>query len=900
MKKLFTLTVVLVAIALSATAQNHRKWDFTNWSAKTIDNLTAEAAKGVTGGSWSDTEKADGSNNTGGNCFWSYADANVGSDGLMANGELIAETEGLVFNTAYVNRRSLAIAVNYPSTSLGEYAGPAYLWLGGGNAKSASARILCFTIPKVAVGQKITIVAESHKPSDARGVSLFVGSVTDDANQIGESFKPKTQESYTWEGWTLPTGATANDDGTVDILVYNTNGCHIYSIEVGEAAENTKILYLYTGDQAAEGALATLQGMANVDITATDVASTTITAEELQQYSVTVISPSVPAANAAVAVVKEALPFTPIVNLNNALYPAWGYGEAVVAAEGIGVVNNAGSKLLSGVSVENVEGVNIVALSEGSLPAVKLGEYFKDDDVVLTSYVEAGEGDVLAHVHNATHNGYVYLPWSDGSAALLSNAVNMMTNSKAAVTAAGKPTISFEYKNMETIVTISSTAPKAEIFYTTDGTEPDAGSTPYTEPFAITEAGVTVKAVARGEGFLLSEAASEAVVLKQQVTTPQIAVTQVGNTAVVELSCETPDVYIYYNYEASNDSLKSTRYLKPITLMTDKAISVFAVGGSYAPSEVATQQVTVAQPLKFGETLASMDANKAEYYDAPIAASAVGASDSKVAYFFTWGKTKTAYPYYDTTAEPVSTTTDPETGDVVNVYPKSAEQTYDFQNGWGVRSRGQIVCTEITIKPAALTVGTHDGLGVSSSYAAATVDEAEFADTYPCTDFYVNLSEWNTADPKSAMIYTTKKVKGPFAVITYISNGNASTGPTLVLETGQDIAGDATETEWQQFGEPLVCDQGQRLYRKYVRIYEGTDEVYLRLRDAEKGSKAGVYNIYVVSLEGSNIITTGITDVADKAQQGVRSAAIYTLSGQRVDAPRRGIYIQNGRKVVIK
>ena len=164
MKRFFTLTTLLLLV-LSVSAQGYRKWDFTNWSAATIANLQAEATKGVTGGSWSDTEKADGSNPQPGNCYWSYGEANVIDGTLCANGAAIAETDGLLFTPAYVAKRSLAIAVNYPSTSLGNYAGPQYLWLGGGNAKSASARIVCFTIPKVKIGQKITFVVESHAVS---------------------------------------------------------------------------------------------------------------------------------------------------------------------------------------------------------------------------------------------------------------------------------------------------------------------------------------------------------------------------------------------------------------------------------------------------------------------------------------------------------------------------------------------------------------------------------------------------------------------------------------------------------------------------------------------------------------------------------------------------------------
>ena len=202
------------------------RWDFTKWSDATIENLKADAAASSLEG-WSDIEKvkdAEAGNPapeaTADKCFWL---TNAEGGDLKANGVLIEELKGLIFGATYSNNRSLAIAVDYPSTSLGDYAGPQYLWLGGGGKKMA-----CFTIPNVKVGEDITMVVESHKPSDARGVELYVGSVAPE-NKIGESFKPTTQASYTWSGWTLP--ENVDDSEAVDIIVYNTSGCHIYSIE---------------------------------------------------------------------------------------------------------------------------------------------------------------------------------------------------------------------------------------------------------------------------------------------------------------------------------------------------------------------------------------------------------------------------------------------------------------------------------------------------------------------------------------------------------------------------------------------------------------------------------------------------------------------------------------------
>ena len=197
-------------------------WDFTTWSAETVAALKADAAASKLAG-WSDVEKktdaeagADPTEASKDNCFW-FA-GTVNEDGsLSANGAVIKELKGLKFDSDYATKRSLAIAVNYPSTSLGDYAGGAYLWLGGGGSKQTCP---CFTIPGVKAGSKITFEMESHKPSDGRGIGLYKNSYAAE-NLIGEQFKPTAKEAKTWE--------IAED---CDVVVWNTSGCHIYTLKV--------------------------------------------------------------------------------------------------------------------------------------------------------------------------------------------------------------------------------------------------------------------------------------------------------------------------------------------------------------------------------------------------------------------------------------------------------------------------------------------------------------------------------------------------------------------------------------------------------------------------------------------------------------------------------------------
>lgn len=213
---------VVKAAVEAGAASTALVWDFTKWSAETVANLIADAAASKTEG-WSDVEKkadaeagVEPTEAAKDNCFW-FA-GTVNEDGsLSANGAVIKELKGLKFDSDYAAKRSLAIAVNYPSTSLGDYAGGAYLWLGGGGSKQTCP---CFTIPGVKAGSKITVELESHKPSDGRGIGLYKNSYAAE-NLIGEQFKPTTKDTKSWD---------ITED--CDVVVWNTSGCHIYTLKV--------------------------------------------------------------------------------------------------------------------------------------------------------------------------------------------------------------------------------------------------------------------------------------------------------------------------------------------------------------------------------------------------------------------------------------------------------------------------------------------------------------------------------------------------------------------------------------------------------------------------------------------------------------------------------------------
>ena len=865
MKKLFTMTMLaLLGYASSADAQNYRKWDFTNWSAATIANLATEAETGVTGGNWSDTEKANGDNPQPGNCYWSYAN-NVSEDGyLTANGVVIAETEGLVFNTSYTSRRSLAIAVNYSSTSLGEYAGPQYLWLGGGNAKSVSARLACFTIPNVRIGQKMTFTVESHKPSDARGVALFVSDCTNEAYQIGEQFKPTTQDTYTWEeGWTLPEGAPDNGDGTCNVVVYNTNGCHIYSIEIGDNTEKQKVAWLYGGAVEDDRALQLLPATEKFDVVPV-AANAAFTMADLQDYDAMVISSTVENAE-ALASLKAIRPFVSTLSLNPSVYSAWGVGTVTPVATQFAIVNQPNHALFRDIELiddPNDETIKVLHLTDAEqISAVTLAGDFADD-VVLATALESE--DAAIHGHSLSRNAYIYLPYDQAAAGqgadaqLLLNAITVVANTKAPVSPAPAPIISQEYKNQLTVVTLKSTVPMAEIFYTTDGSTPTEQSTRYSEPFEITSQGVTVKAIVRGEGYLMSDVAEQAIELKSQAAAPVISVE--GST--VTITSEIEGAAIYYNFNGNNETGKSALYAEPFTLKKSRTVYAFAVAEGFINSEVVSQEVTVEGTKNRTNILAHMDSNSAEY----------NGGSTSTTYYFTWGKNKSGengHPYYkvesrsEEAGEP-----DPETGDetvIVSYSELNDEEEKDFETGWILRSRGQIVDWEN------LSTGTNYGDHGGYNFASPEDDDPDF----PATKGVIVLADKNTEPtdvtfPYNAYIVSKETFKGPFDIVANIGSiikPENQANHNIVLQVATD--GNAWDSNWQTVGDTINISDRQRLTSNIVRSYNGADEVYVRAYLAGGNSKVGFYDIYVANdpnedggLQG-DVNGDGAVDVAD-------------------------------------
>ena len=897
MKKFFTLTMLLV-MALTVNAQDvtyRKSWDFTKWSPTTVANLQAEAAKGASAGAWSDLEKADGSAVTNDiakdNCFWQVTASGADGITLTANDEVISELDGLTFNNT--SARSLAIAVNYGDCSsangagFGPYHGSSYLWLGS-NKKTY------FMIPHVAPGTTIKMGIESHKLTDARGVELYVGKGTSgtkllDPNGVTVAIPTEYQDLE----WLVPEDLTdtPNEDGTFDIQVYNTNGCHVYYITVGDGDQPTveeakKVAYLYNGDLESDWAHIFLAGMTD-KIELTDIAmETSPTLETLSDYEAVVIAPSVEDASS----LKDLIAFIPVVNLTASNYATLGKG---------GINRLTDTSIMTITDTENAifEGFEEAIEYNDVINGVLLDGYFANDAVL------AKAGDVTAiHTHNPGRNAYYLVPAENASddvyITLIPNTVLAAAKTKRDVTAVGTPNISIKQEDGQSVVTITA-ANSTAIYYTLNEAEPTIESTLYTEPFTVTEA-CTVKAFAIGDGYTDSQVAEKAVTIATKAAAPVFTLSRENGKTTVTLTSATEGVDIYYNFAGQSTTTASVKYSVPFEVTTPCTVTAFAnAAEGILASDVVEQFIGVDGINKDNirwDVVAHFNANADNWSGKGQQTDESGAIIN-ANYFFTWGKN--AGTYWDETSEKVQKVDEDgdlvydEEGNPVMVYTKTlAPETYEA-DGWLLKSIGQVMTWE------KLNLGWNIG-DTSMRNPDTAEDVIGVNDEEGITENALTFGKQPSDGPFNASLETTAKIAGPFDVVLYAGNGNDGETPTMQIETSTD------GENWTKLGD-VAFSLIKRNWKKTVLSFEENSEVYVRLLHTAAKSSAQIYDIYVMNngekSKQYSEETMGVSEV--KADQRSKVAGIYSINGVRLQQLQRGLNIVVGadgkvRKVMVK
>lgn len=160
------------------------------------------------------------------------------------------------------------------------------------------------------------------------------------------------------------------------------------------------------------------------------------------------------------------------------------------------------------------------------------------------------------------------------------------SDSYVSLTKLSNPTIT--YVAATGTVTIGSVTNASKVTYTTDGTDPTASSTTYSSSFDVAD-GTVVKAIAIGDGvsYSNSDVASETVLRTGiKLATPVIK----KFNGAVAITCTNPNATIKYS---TNGGSTYNTYSRPFTLSADATVLVHAERTSCTNSDDTSEDVSV-------------------------------------------------------------------------------------------------------------------------------------------------------------------------------------------------------------------------------------------------------------------------------------------------------------------
>lgn len=143
-------------------------------------------------------------------------------------------------------------------------------------------------------------------------------------------------------------------------------------------------------------------------------------------------------------------------------------------------------------------------------------------------------------------------------------------------------------------VTMSSPTAGATIYYTTDGTQPTAASTPYSSRLTL-NMNTTLKVVAIQNGLGDSQITTETYIILNPVVAPTFTPPAGTYNAVqnVTIASTTPGATIYYTTDGTTPSASGTMYNGPVTIGTSLVLRAIAVKGGMTNSPVSTAAYTI-------------------------------------------------------------------------------------------------------------------------------------------------------------------------------------------------------------------------------------------------------------------------------------------------------------------
>ena len=463
-------------------------------------------------------------------------------------------------------------------------------------------------------------------------------------------------------------------------------------------------------------------------------------------------------------------------------------------------------------------------------------------------------------------------------------------------------------------VAISCETEGAEIYYTTDGTEPTEDSDVYSEPFEITET-TTVKAIAFNE---VGPSYIATATYTRVAATPVISF--VGDASAVEgevvVSIETEnDAVAYYTLNGVIPNASSTVYEKPITIKANAILKVFAIEAGKYESGVETQEFVMA--------VAGGDNIEGESYTLSFAS-----TDQRTEF-------TTSKQVWKQNGITLTNNKGKSTSNVADYakparFYKSTEIIVEFTspiakieftcNTVAYASDLQSSISGSTVSDKIVTVlldGTSNCFTIESLSAQVRMDALTVTPVAEVSAYELNVTEvgWATlylgydaVIPADVACYVISEVGAESVQLEEVTGVIPANTAVIVEAAEGEYTFDVVEDNTEEIESVML---GTTM-NKYI-----TEEAYvLGIVDGEVGlykaeMNGGVWlnnanKAYLPASAGSNAAsysfrfgegTTGISEV--KSENG-NVKAIYDLQGRRVENPSKGVYIINGKKVLVK
>lgn len=470
-----------------------------------------------------------------------------------------------------------------------------------------------------------------------------------------------------------------------------------------------------------------------------------------------------------------------------------------------------------------------------------------------------------------------------------------------------------------TNVTISTTTDGATIYYTTDGSDPTTTSSVYSAPITI-DAAKTIKAFAVKDGYPDSDIASAAYTIAVPCATPTFSPVagEVEKGTTVTISTETDGASIYYTTDGATPTTSSTLYSSAITINSAMTLKAIAVKDGMANSAVAEAAYTVrdyatlpfsydggksnlpsgmtgsglgsdysapAPKLKFdgsGDALV-LKINEAPY---ALAFDIKGNSFSGGTFSVQTSADGSTYGDLDTYTELGNTET--------KVYLLTSTVRY-IKWIYTSKSSGNVGLGNIHLiaGPVPATIGATGWATFSSAFPL------DFENATPAgLSAYMVTGASGTAITKSAAVDNVPANTG------LLLNGAAGDYTIPVLASSST---DVSTNKMKACVTATTVNFDSNNGYNYVLAANGSGKAeFQKIEDGPNGTvniPAGKAYLALTSAPAPALSlnlddVTGINDVRSQMSDG--KGEVFNLAGQRVAQPTKGLYIVNGKKVVIK